>query len=143
MDAPAYVTVADANAYLTGRPNSKPWDDATPDQRLGALREASDRLDEMMWVGLPLVKGQARVWPRSGVDASSINVVRRATILEAVALLTPQSERQKLQAEGVTSFRLGSLSETYGEVKESAGGLNSASAYKILSPYFVRSGRVV
>ena len=143
MDGPAYVSVEDASSYLAGRPNSEHWTNATPEQQLGALKEASDRIDELPWRGLPLIQEQTRAWPRTGVDATSFNVVRRAVILEALAMVQPVSERQKLQAEGVTSYRIGSLSETYkGEVKKSAGAFNSASAFYILRPYLAMNGRV-
>ncbi len=148
MEPAPYVTVEDASAYLAGRPNAKPWDEATPEGRLGALSEASDRIDALMYKGLPLTTEQERPWPRSGVDVSSINVVRRAAILEALALLEAAQDssgqaRAKLQAQGVKSFSNGPLSETYENTRPSSGGLESASAYKILRPYMVTSGRVV
>lgn len=145
---PPYVSEIDASLYLAGRPNIEAWTSATPEQRLGALIEVSDQIDDMRWKGLPLTIGQARTWPRSGVDMYHMTVLKRAVILEAVALLegaqdTEGQQRAKLQAQGVKAFSLGSLSESYGGETKGAGGFNSESAYKVLRPYMVTSGRVV
>lgn len=144
MDAlEGYVTPDEASDYLLGRHDSEAWESATEEQQEAALSEASDRVDLLPWRGLRLVYAQEREWPRKGVDPRAWNLVRRAVIYEALEILKPTSKRQALAAEGVTSYRIGPLAETYASPKSGGGvSLKSASALHILRPYMALSGGV-
>jgi hypothetical protein len=65
--------------------------------------------------------------------------------MEAIAIYSYHSsssagKRQELQAQGVTSYSIGKLSETFGNVPASqARGIQSQEAYRLLSKYIARS----
>lgn len=153
MDAPGpYVAEPAASAYLAGRMGLEGWEQATEPERTAALLEASERIDALVWVGLPLTEQQPRAWPRRLVDASSMRVVEKATVFEAAEILSinalPEDQRVRaaLQAQGVTAFTNGPLSETYGDGAGASAlasyGLQSERALRILRPYLVTRGEI-
>lgn len=63
--ANSYVTLAEADAFMTGRLNASAWEtDATTDDRNRALVEATRHLSALDWSGYRTDATQALAWPR-------------------------------------------------------------------------------
>lgn len=67
VDANTYVSLADADAYLTDNPHTTLWEDTTEDVKTWALMSATRLMDTYMkWEGSRQTETQALEWPRSG-----------------------------------------------------------------------------
>ncbi len=147
----SYVDVATASAYLAGHIDGARWDAATPDDRERALIQATRQIDRLSLRGAPAEAGQPLAFPRRemtgygwAVQSAVPQAVLDATCEEALALLDGERrQRQQLQAEGVASFSLGALSESYRQGGSGAGsGLVSGTARQLLAPYVARTLRL-
>lgn len=99
--ANSYVTVAEADAYFEARLNVAAWDDATADQQIRALIQATRRIDAEDFRGEKANTAQALEWPRYNVldrdgyfyDEGVIPpVVKHAQCEMALALLASDSD---------------------------------------------------
>lgn len=147
----SYISVEDAIVFFGERLNTGPWDAADTATREKALISATRAVDRLLLSGRKADADQALEFPRalkSGYGwISQENVpqqVIEAVCEEALELLDSDgSERRKLQAAGVTSFQLGTLSEVYatGTSGRSAkpSGLFSQAARELMRPYVTRS----
>lgn len=157
-----YITSSEMDTYAANRPDSTAWTGASSADKEDALKYASKLVDSLPFVGKKYdtdISSQPLQWPRlikvRGVwrverDADD-NVVVPQAIKDAVCeeilarLDTSNDSRRSLQADGVKSFRLGDLSETYtGEMQ--GGGilgtpLRSWTAYRLLEPYLAKGAR--
>ena len=158
-----YLTVADADALLQKRLGVDEWRAANADDKARALCMATAAIDNLMLVGMPIVASQKLAFPRAihitsgtrlpyhqypaslaGFGADWVvqeavpSDVLLACALEADAQLGgADSERLRLQAQGVKSIGIGSLSETY---TGSNRGLLSPDAQNLMRDYI--AGRV-
>lgn len=152
----SYISVADATEYLESRLYTDAWDNATDIDRATALIMATRAIDRLTLVGRPVDTEQPLAFPRVirsvyGGDETQTDVpdaVVQATIEEALALLDRgNSERRKLQADGVTSFQIGTLQEVYatGATGRSLkpGALLSFDARALMRPFIAGSVRIV
>lgn len=147
----SYINVADAEAYFAERLHVDPWDTADADTKAKALITATRAIDRLLLVGCKADSEQALEFPRAVMtgygliaDDAVPQVVLDAVCEEALELLdTSGAERRKLQAAGVTSFQLGTLSEVYatGSSGRSAkpSGLFSQAARELMRPYVTRA----
>lgn len=157
-----YVSDSEMTAYAADRPDSTAWTDASTAEKEDALKYASKLVDSLLFVGKKYdtdISSQPLQWPRLikvrggwtvERDADD-NVVVPQAIKDAVCeeilarLDTSNDSRRSLQADGVKSFRLGDLSETYtGEMQ--GGGIKgtpliSWTAYRLLEPYLAKGAR--
>lgn len=153
-----YADVSEADSYLSGRLYTDAWDDADEADKQAALITATRTIDRLTLVGRPADDDQALAFPRtiratdgSDVDTDDIpQAVADATVEEALALLDRgNSERRKLQADGVTSFQIGSLSESYANRSIRTGSpikpqaLASLEARELMRPWIAKSVRIV
>jgi len=93
----SYSTVADADTYFETRLNASAWEtDATADDKVRALIQATFRLDQEDYQGDKVATGQALEWPRVGAtdrdghefDGAAIpEIVKRATYELALRFL--------------------------------------------------------
>lgn len=136
VDGDAYISVADATAWLTAHLVSiTAWTAATADQQAAALIEASDNIDSLPMKGCKYADDitQARAFPRypdragQSIGAGETNFqgetdysevpqeVKDACCLEALELLRQgASGRKELREQGVKSYSIaGKLSETF------------------------------
>lgn len=125
----SYVSVETADAYHAKRAGWSEWDALTNDERVRALIGATDLLERLTYWGEPYSSTQALKFPRVYRTASSGLAIPReieAAVCElALSVATSntarsQASRAARRAAGVTSFRLGDLSETYGEAGAAA-----------------------
>lgn len=160
-----YLTRADATTYFEGRLHSTAWDNATDTERDQALVMATKAIDRLTLRGTRKVTTQTLAFPRcypadpryaderlifngaqlrlSGhyyCEKDTPQAVLDAACEEALALLDRGNHaRYKLQADGVESFSLGDLSETYARTSRRPE-LLSSEARDLLRPY--RAGAV-
>ncbi len=149
----SYVDIAGADAYFAGRLYTDAWNTATPEQKEKALKQATRAIDRLPLIGRPVDLAQPLAFPRCYLapgappserrfdlpagwwcETEVPQAVKDATCEEALALLERgNSERRRLQQEGVTSMSLGGLSESY--APGAGRGLISVEAQELMRPY--------
>ena len=131
----SYCTIEYADEYFSGRLHAESWgqaDDITKDK---ALRQATKTIDRQRLNGRKTNPSQPLVFPRYP-DKEIPEAVKEACCEEALALLERgNSQRRKLQQEGVQSFTLGNMSETY--AAGAGKGLLSQEAKELLRPWLI------
>ena len=127
-----YVTLAQAETFFNERLNASDWTDAAEIDKARALIQATHNLERLAYIGRQYVSTQTLKWPRSDLYATRAAVivggsyeydisggsvpqaVKDAQCEEAISLLGQSgSTRADLQAQGVTSYTIGGLSETF------------------------------
>lgn len=162
----AYSDMEEADAYFAARLYADAWTQASADDRARALITGTSSIDGMMLAGVPASSTQAMGFPRilpfrpdsglyyqpimgaSGaaaffpaavIESTVPQAVKEACFEEALALLKyGDSERVRLQDEGVTAISIGKLSESYGARR---GKLSSA-ALDLMRPFLLRGAPV-
>lgn len=163
----SYISVGDATAYLSARLNTSAWSGASEDDKARALITATRTIDRQLLKGKKKLSTQALQFPRCyrGYGDAAENIgnlpelvdedgwlcetsvpqaVINACCEEALALLdTSANSRRRLQMEGVKSFSLGSLSETFGGVDSASKGLVSQEAQLLIKPFLAGAVRII
>lgn len=148
----AYVTLADAQTYFGTRLYTDKWAAATTTEKTAALAMAQREIDALPLIGTKAVSTQTDQFPRAYVvrtDAFNMTSPASFSTYGTVDLIVPQavkdaeceealailrygdSERVKLQEQGVTSASRGDLHETYAPRR----GLISPVARELLRPW--------
>lgn len=158
-----YVTVVDATAYFATRLYTKEWVDATAQEKLAALTMAQAAVDAQPYIGIRASAVLAPGYGYSATDVNAFpryyearrdpfygtgpafNVVpvtdlivpqcvKDAVCEEAISLLQyGDSERVRLQEQGVTSASRADLHEVYAPRR----GLLSPRARDLLRPWLL------
>jgi hypothetical protein len=137
----AYVTKEEAEIYFTSRLHVDPWLDASDSDKQATLAMATRAIDRLTLKGRKAALGQSLAFPRHP-DTDVPVAVKDACCEEALALLgRGNSQRRKLQQEGVQSFTLGNMSETY--AAGAGGGLISQEAKELLKPWLLGSVNII
>jgi len=144
----SYIDITDADTYFATRYGASAWaalSDETKDQ---LLITATQRIDALRLKGRKYVYTQTLNFPRYldrnieyqqdylyDVNLNTIpEVVKKATCEEALALLnTEATKRRELQNQGVTSFTIGKLSETF------SGNVSSSSLLSVEAKNLLKS----
>jgi hypothetical protein len=150
----AYITPALATVYFATRLYAEKWTASTAAEKLAALTMAQQAVDAQPYVGVRATTTQTDAFPRcytvrsdryNGWEGSTLDMdvytgttvpqcVKDATCEEALALLRfGDSERIRLQGQGVTSASRGDLHETYSP----RNGLISPEARALLRPWMM------
>lgn len=111
-DAEAYISVADAAAYLASRGDTSFGELAAPAQE-AALRQAADYMAAAYgpkWCGKRMADTQALDWPRTGFDGVPVVVARMNAELAARA---SQGPLMADEGAAVQSETVGPISVTY------------------------------
>lgn len=130
----AYVTIEQANAYFATRLDANAWEEADDLTRQAALVTATRRID---------MQRLRKTW--TGPDDAP-QAVKDACCEEALALLSRTDEdkqRRAAQAQGVTSVRIGDVSETYDLSRRTRDDELCATAQQLLAPYRVGAVTIV
>ena len=135
-----YATVEQANTYIHSYYSSKDplrisWDALSSEDKQVLLNRAEQSIDLLPFTGRPEHKD--RVFPRHPNPEKSLIQVRIATIELSIHSLDEEfKSRYELQQQGVKSYKLGDLSETFGDAQGTTGyaGLDSF-VYSIVFPY--------
>ena len=130
-----YINLTEANEYFSNRLHADAWAEASDADKEKALAMATKAIDRQPLRGRKTDTSQAMAFPRYP-DTEIPAAVKEACCEEALALLERgNSQRRKLQQEGVQSFTLGSISETFAPV--SGRGLLSQEAKELLRPWLI------
>ena len=133
----SYSTTEYADEYFAGRLHAESWGETSDADKEKALRQATKEIDRQPLRGRKTETGQALAFPRYP-DTEVPEVVKEACCEIALALLERgNSQRRKLQQEGVQSFSLGNMSETY--TPGAGRGLLSQEAKELLGPWLLGS----
>jgi hypothetical protein len=131
----SYCTIEYANEYFENRLHAESWGQADDETKEKALRQATRSIDRMPLRGRKTDLHQPLAFPRYP-DTEIPEAVKEACCEEALALLeSGNSQRRKLQQEGVQSFTLGNMSETY--IAGAGKGLLSQEAKELLRPWLI------
>ena len=131
----SYCTIEYADEYFKNRLHAESWGETSEADKEKALRQATKTIDRQLLRGRKTNPEQELAFPRHP-DTEVPEAVKEACCEEALALLERgNSQRRKLQQEGVQGFTLGNLSETYapGAGRE----LLSQEAKELLRPWLL------
>lgn len=158
----SYISLADAKTYASTRLYVDSWTADTDDNKSIALIMATQKIDRQRLRGEKAVYSQTLAFPRAFylgnrysrtigltidnvrgegwyVETAVSQAVKNAVCEEAFAILksgASANKRRGLQSQGVTSFSLGSLSETYASGSSVSEKLLSLEARQLLAKYF-------
>ncbi|HZK24137.1 MAG TPA: DnaT-like ssDNA-binding protein [Oscillospiraceae bacterium] len=109
----SYIDIDGADEYFAGRLHAESWGQADDETKEKALKQATKEIDRQLLKGRKATDTQELAFPRYP-DTEVPVAVKDACCEIALALLERgNSQRRKLQQEGVQSFTLGNMSETY------------------------------
>lgn len=150
----SYVSLAEATAYFAARFGADAWDYLSEANREKALKQATREVDRHRFHGSRWRWNQALEFPRQypyhrehPEHTTTVEIpasVKEATLEQALWIATHEtaggrSPRQQLQQEGVTQFRVGSTSETFGGASLS---ILCPEARQLLRRWISRWGRI-
>jgi hypothetical protein len=131
----AYVDLEKANEYFSNRLHVDAWAEASDADKDKALTMATRAIDRQPLKGRKTNPSQLLAFPRYP-DTEIPKEVQEACCEEALAILeSGNSQRRKLQQEGVQSFSLGNMSETY--TAGAGRGLLSQEAKELHRPWLI------
>ncbi len=131
-----YVTLEEANTYFESRLHAEAWTNASDTDKQKALEMATRAIDRTPLKGVKASWDQAHQFPRYP-DTEVPQAVKDACCEEALAILERgNSQRRRLQQEGVQSFSVGGLTETYWPGARGRG-LISEEARELLRPWLL------
>jgi phage gp36-like protein len=137
----SYCTVEYADEYFSGRLHAESWGETSDADKEKALRQATKEIDRQLLKGRKATDTQELAFPRYP-DTEVPETVKEACCEIALALLERgNSQRRKLQQEGVQSFVLGNMSETY--TAGAGKGLLSQEAKELLRPWLLSGVNII
>ena len=137
----SYIDIEEADEYFSGRLHTESWGQADDSTKEKALKQATKEIDRQPLTGRKTADDQALAFPRYP-DEEVPEAVKEACCEVALALLERgNSQRRKLQQEGVQSFTLGNLSETY--APGAGRGLLSQEAKELLRPWLLWAVNII
>jgi hypothetical protein len=141
----SYATVDYADAYFDNALFTDPWGSTSAGDKAKALKMATRKIDALPLKGVKANEDQPLEFPRNNEHFIYDNV-KQATCEEALAILRGGANagmRAELQKQGVKSFSLGPLSESYSDASTPTGKLISPTATQLLSRYTGGSWSIV
>jgi hypothetical protein len=137
----SYCTIEEANEYFAGRLHAESWGETSDEDKEKALRQATKAIDRQLLKGRKATDTQELAFPRYP-DTEVPEAVKEACCEIALVLLERgNSQRHKLQQEGVQSFTLGNMSETY--APGAGRGLISQEAKELLRPWLLGGVNII
>ncbi len=137
----SYCTIEYADEYFAGRLHAERWGETSDADKEKALRQATKEIDRQLLKGRKATDTQELAFPRYP-DTEVPEAVKEACCEIALALLERgNSQRRKLQQEGVQSFTLGNMSETY--APGAGRGLISQEAKELLRPWLLGGVNII
>jgi hypothetical protein len=119
--ATSYVSVADADSYVSTMGGNATWEAATNAQKQGALMYATRYLDDsFQWYSFIYSTSQALGWPRNSFTDKEGRTIPAATVHEPIKNATVEMALAHLSgginetsSEGIQSEKIGDSSITY------------------------------
>ena len=137
----SYCTIEYADEYFNNRLHAESWGQADDETKEKALRQATKEIDRQLLKGRKATDTQELAFPRYP-DEEVPEAVKEACCEEALAILERgNSQRRRLQQEGVQSFTLGNMSETY--APGAGRGLLSQEAKELLRPWLLGGVNII
>jgi len=137
----SYIDIEEADEYFTGRLHAESWGETDNSTKEAALKQATRTIDRQLLKGRKATDTQELAFPRYP-DEEVPETVKEACCEIALALLERgNSQRHKLQQEGVQSFTLGNMSETY--APGAGHGLLSQEAKELLRPWLLGGVNII
>ena len=137
----SYIDIDGADEYFAGRLHAESWEQADDSTKEKALKQATREIDRQPLKGRKTETSQTLAFPRYP-DSEVPETVKEACCEIALALLERgNSQRRKLQQDGVQSFSLGNMSETY--TPGAGRGLLSQEAKELLRPWMLGSVNII
>ncbi len=137
----SYIDIEEANKYFAGRLHAESWGQADDSTKEKALKQATKAIDRQHLNGRKATDTQELAFPRYP-DTEIPEAVKEACCEEALALLERgNNQRHKLQQEGVQSFSLGNMSETF--AAGAGKGLLSQEAKELLRPWLLKAVNII
>lgn len=131
----SYIDINGADEYFAGRLHAESWGETSDADKEKALKQATKEIDRQLLRGRKTNPEQELAFPRYP-DTEVPEAVKEACCEVALALLERgNNQRRKLQQEGVQSFTLGNMSETY--AAGAGRGLLSQEAKELLRPWLI------
>lgn len=135
-----YANIAQANEYITNYYSSKDtlrisWEALDDGDKQVMLNKAEQAINLLPFTGRPINKNE--VFPRHPNPEKSLEQAKIATIELAIHNLDEEyKSRYEMQRQGVKSYKLGDLSETFGNTDgaDAYSGVDSFT-YSIVFPY--------
>ena len=163
----SYATQAEATTYVaanysTTSTKAVAWTALLSDNKDAYLRQGCKAIDRQRLAGVKSIAGQTLEFPRALPTSANIDflptgyyqretgwitqtevpqAVKDAQVEESLALMIGVSKRAALQREGVKSFSLGNLSESYGSVNTNR--LASYEAQQLMQEFATMSMPIV
>jgi len=137
----SYCTIEYADQYFKNRLHAESWGETSEADKEKALKQATRAIDRQLLKGRKATDTQELAFPRYP-DTEVPEAVKEACCEEALAILERgNSQRRKLQQEGVQSFTLGNMSETY--APGAGRGLLSQEAKELLRPWLLGGVNII
>jgi hypothetical protein len=137
----SYIDIYGADEYFAGRLHAESWSETSDADKEKALRQATKTIDRQPLRGRKATDEQELAFPRYP-DTELPEAVKDACCEIALALLERgNSQRRKLQQEGVQSFSLGNMSETF--AAGAGRGLLSQEAKELLGPWLLGGVNII
>jgi len=137
----SYCTIEYADEYFKNRLHAESWGETSEADKEKALKQATRAIDRQLLTGRKTNPEQELAFPRYP-DTEVPEAVKEACCEEALAILERgNSQRRKLQQEGVQSFTLGNMSETY--APGGGRGLLSQEAKELLRPWLLGGVNII
>lgn len=135
-----YATVEEANAYIASYYSSKDnlrlaWEELSDEDKQVMINRSERSINQLPFTGSPVDKNT--MFPRNPNPDNSLEQVKIATIeLSIHSLDETYKTRYDLQQQGVKSYEIGDLKETFGlsQGSTSYSGIDSYT-YAIVFPY--------
>jgi hypothetical protein len=137
----SYCTIEYADEYFNNRLHTESWFEADDSTKEKALKQATRAIDRQLLKSRKTNPEQELAFPRYP-DTEVPEAVKEACCEEALTMLERgNSQRRKLQQEGVQSFTLGNMSEAY--APGARRGLLSQEAKELLRPWLLGGVNII
>ena len=137
----SYIDIDGANAYFAERLHAESWGETGDADKEKALQQATKEIARQLLKGRKATDTQELAFPRHP-DTEVPEAVKEACCEIALALLERgNSQRRRLQQEGVQSFTLGNMSETF--AAGAGKGLLSQEAKELLKPWLIGAVNII
>jgi len=132
-----YITVDDAQLYFDERLNTGAWDEASDDDRLKALKQATRLINNLNFIGQKLDNTQPNEFPRLG-QPTTPDCIGDATCELALQLLDqvdPNLEIENImaQSQGIATEKVSYARDFV--LPQIKAGIVSSEAWLLLLPY--------